>query len=235
MRVPKKTIGLVLLASLMVGPIQMANAQSPGGQAVGMLENNLAVAASKGDQEAADSLKKLRKLSTSKKAELGSILAGEGVLAESEKPDSKIETLRVDCGVASKEAVKSNATSASRSAASPMATARAATIYNVTTTCDQKFLFLGINITQTRVTGKYQTQNQKVIKTTKASGSVIKSYEPGASISFSEDEHYRSGAKGIFKVRVTVTRSIFGWNHSTRSGVQVLRVNGKDREACFWE
>lgn len=231
MRIPKKTIGLVLLASLMAGPIPMASAQSLSQQAVAMLETNLATAASEGDRDAAESLKNLQNLPASQKAELGSILAGDGVLAEAQKPDSKIETVRTNCEVDSQTVNQKAPTLSARAAVA----AKAATVYNVSATCNQGFKFVGVLITQTRVTGKYQTQNQKVIKTTGVSGRVMKSYEPGASIAFSEEEHFRSGAKGIFKVTVTVSRSLFGWNHSTRSGVQVLRVNGKDSEACFWE
>lgn len=183
--------------------------------ALAQLEKNLKQAAQTGDSTAQQSLAAFSKMTQAQKDELSSVMVNEGVVSAAQRAGS---------GVTMSE---------TKDCQQPMAAAKSAT-YNVTSRCDKEFKFAGISITKVRLTGTYVTGQGRVLRTTGVAPSVIHNYEPGASIAFSNNSHRVSGGQGYFQTTVTVTRNIFGWNHSTRSANQQLVTNGPGVVSCKW-
>lgn len=183
--------------------------------ALTQFENNLKKAAQAGDSTAKESLTAFGKMTQAQKDQLGSIMVDEGVVAAAQRAGS---------GVTMSE---------TKDCQQPMAAARSAT-YNVTSRCDKEFKFAGISVTKVRLTGTYVTGQGKVLRTTGVAPTVLHNYEPGSSIAFSNNSHWVSGGKGYFRTNVAVTRSLFGWNHSTRSANLQLVTNGPGVVSCSW-
>lgn len=182
------------------------------------LRQKIASAAHAGDSAAKSSLDALDLLRKDKKSELARIILGEGVIEASQRPGSGVEVLRSgDCLSPAK-------------GVSAMAAVQAT--YNVTANCDADFTFAGVSVTKVRLTGSYVTGSGVVLGTNNASAYVMYSYEPGTSASFSNFSHYVSGGRGYFQTTVIVTRTIFGWNHSTRSGNLRLVTSGPGVVSC---
>lgn len=184
------------------------------------LTQKIASAAMAGDETAKDSLSALGMLDMEQKSELAGILLDEGIIQASQRPDSGVEVVRTG------ECTSPAAGGGSR--------AMLRSTYNVTANCDEEFRFAGISVTKVRLTATYVTGSGVVLSTNGATGYGVHSYEPGSSISFSNFSHYVSGGRGYFQTTVTVTRSIFGWNHSTRSANLRLVTNGPGVVSCGW-
>ena len=184
------------------------------------LTQKIASAAMAGDETAKDSLSALGMLDREQKSELAGILLDEGIIQASQRPDSGVEVVRTG------ECTSPAAGGGSR--------AMLRSTYNVTANCDEEFRFAGISVTKVRLTATYVTGSGVVLTTNGATAYVVHSYEPGSSISFSNFSHYVSGGRGYFQTTVTVTRSIFGWNHSTRSANLRLVTNGPGVVSCGW-
>ena len=184
------------------------------------LRNNIEAAAISGDATAQSSLATLDNLGEEKRAELSRILLDEGIIQASQRQGSGVSV------------VKTGSCTTPPAAITGQPSVRAT--YNVTANCDSDFTFAGISVTKVRMTGNYVTGNGVVLSTSNVSAYVVHSYEPGASVSFSNFSHYRSGGQGYFQTTVTVTRSLFGWNHSTRSGNLRLVTNGPGVVSCGW-
>ncbi len=190
--------------------------------ATSMLRANIKDAAMNGDADAAESLEAFDALSGKERQKLEGILKNERVLFAAERPGSGVSMRQSNCHVTPTRFSSLSGTST------------LAATYRVTATCDQEFLFAGISVTKVRLTGKYTTGRGRVLDTHRAYFRVLHSYEPGVSISNSDKRHYVSGGRGHFRTTVTVTRSIFGWEHSTRSGVLRLVTNGPGVVSCGW-
>lgn len=189
-------------------------------KALAELRQKLATAAEGGDQSAIGSLKALDGLGNDKRAQLAGIILNEGVIQASQRPDSGVEVIRSgDC---------TNPAPSTRAMAATLAS------YNVTANCDAEFTFAGVSVTKVRLTGSYVTGNGVVLSTSNATAYIMHSYEPGSAVSFSNFSHNVSGGRGNFQVTVTVTRSIFGWNHSTRSANLRLVTSGPGVVSCGW-
>lgn len=184
------------------------------------LTQKIATAAMAGDETAKESLSALGMLHKEQKTELARILLDEGIIQASQRPGSGVEVVRTGECTAPAERVRSRALLRST--------------YNVTANCDAEFRFAGVSVTKVRLIGTYVTGSGVVLSTNGATASVVHSYEPGASLSFGNFSHYVSGGRGYFQTTVTVTRSIFGWNHSTRSANLRLVTNGPGVVSCGW-
>jgi hypothetical protein len=185
------------------------------------LRANIAASAQGGDEIARSSLKALNQLSADKKTELARILLDEGVVQASQRPGSGVEIVQ-------------SGSCAPDGTPAPGTVSLMATTYNVTANCDSSFTFAGVAVTKVRLTGNYVTGSGVVLRTTNVSAYTMFTYEPGLSISYSNLRHYVSGGRGYFQTTVTVTRSIFGWNHSTRSSNLRLVTNGPGVVSCGW-
>lgn len=164
----------------------------------------------------------LNELSSEKKSELAKIILNEGMVLASQREGSGVEV--VHSGTCS---------SSPTSTPNGLFSAQAVT-YNVTNNCDSEFTFAGISVTKVRLTANYVTGSGVVLRTTGVSARTLYSYEPGLNISYSNFSRYVSGGRGYFQTTVTVTRSIFGWNHSTRSSNLRLVTNGPGTVSCGW-
>ena len=213
-------IGAPALAASSVDtvPTMTSEAAAPAtvkNKTLAQFESNLKQAARGGDSTAKESLAAFSKMTQAQKNELSDIMVNDGVVAAAQREGSGVVMSEIkDCQ-------------------QPMAAAKSAT-YNVTSRCDKEFKFAGISITKVRLTGTYVTGQGRVLRTTGVAPAVIHNYEPGASISFSNNSHRVAGGKGYFQSTVTVTRNIFGLNHSTRSANQQLVTNGPGVVSCKW-
>lgn len=201
-----------------VAPTVTAEAVAPTtvkNEALAQFESNLKKAAQKGESTARESLAAFNRMTQAQKDKLSNIMVTEGVIAAGARAGSGVTV------------------SETKDCQQPMAAARAAT-YNVTARCDKEFKFAGVSITKVRITGSYVTGQGRVLRTTGIAPYVLHNYEPGASISFSNNSHWASGGRGYFQSTVTVTRNIFGWNHSTRSANLRLVTNGPGVVSCSW-
>ncbi|MCP3424812.1 hypothetical protein NBM05_01885 [Rothia sp. AR01] len=195
--------------------------------AVDKLGENVKVAAESGEEGARESYEAYLNLSEEQRGKLNEIINGEGVIAAAQDPNSGVTVDHIDCGV--------EGAGAEGGASAPgLAVQAAAATYNVTSRCDQDFNFAGINITKIRLSGDYQTGSGRVLATYSATPQVVVSREPGANISFSNTTHRLGGGQGYFQTTVTVERSLFGWNHSTRSANLQLVTNGPGVVSCGW-
>ncbi|MHA7188876.1 hypothetical protein ACX80N_01105 [Arthrobacter sp. MDT2-16] len=185
------------------------------------LRANIAKSANGGDETARSSLKALNQLDEDKKTELARILLNEGVIQASQRPGSGIEIVQ-------------SGSCAPNGTPAPGSVSLMATTYNVTANCDSTFTFAGVAVSKVRLTGNYVTGSGVVLRATNVSAYTMFTYEPGLAISYSNFSHYVSGGRGYFQTTVTVTRSIFGWNHSTRSSNLRLVTNGPGVVSCGW-
>lgn len=189
-------------------------------QVIAELRQKLASAANTGDAAATSSLAALDVLGKDKKSELARIILGEGVVQASQRAGSGVQVRRTgDC-------------TSPAARASGMFSIQST--YSVTANCDADFSFAGVSVTKVRLTGSYVTGSGVVLSTSNATAYVMHSYEPGSSVSFSNFSHSASGGRGQFQTTATVTRSLFGWTHSTRSGNLRLVTSGPGVVSCGW-
>lgn len=182
---------------------------------VEQLEDSLEIDAGHGDPVAIESLEALNNLSDEEINQLDDILSGDGIFAAAE---NQVEGVDIILSHETEDLQEME----DATQAAPMA---AASTISRTRSCTSTFKFLGITINQIRLTGTYRVRSGKVIGTTSVSPRVIRTYEPGVLIAFSNSKRSYTSSRANFQTTVTVTRSIFGWNHSTRSSIHRLSAN----------
>lgn len=139
-----------------------------------------------------------------------------------------------DCGTTGTPVAESSSTKLFGNASLVQETLAAAQRWNVQSYCDQYFRFLGIPGTKTRVTGNYNTGDNRVLSVIGAWAQVTQANEPGANVPTSAAMMWLSGGEGYFRAKVTVTRSVFPWQQNTREGYQQMITNGPGVRFCGW-
>lgn len=226
------SISLLLLSTPGISFASIAN-ESPSNNTnkdivLNNFRNNLKEKARYGNKDNIEQLKRFDKLNANQRDELADYFLGNIFINTPQSSNYSHQSSQDDIVTRGNFTWETERTSDSTSGIETRATKSTKHVK-----ATQWFKFLGITISETKVSGTYLVSGGKAVSIKSYACTVLQNLDPLANISSSKNGSYISDGKATMECKVVVKRGAptpwGGLNWSTREGIQYLTANGQGK------